>query len=246
MISRRQLIVGAAAAGGGLLLTGRTGYPLPINGSLLEAGDAFTYRMQRLLLPDATLVRQFDRDALSKHFPAINTVEPEDEAYQRDRANGFKAWRLSVTGLVARQQALSLADLRRFPARTQITQHNCVDGWSAIGEWTGVQLARILAHVGMKPQARFVVFRCVDDWWDSYDLVDALHPQTMLTYGMNGGPLPMPHGGPLRLRVERQLGYKSLKFLTAMHVTDKIGDNSDAPGKGSMAHGYGYNWFAGI
>lgn len=244
ILTRRQLIVGSAA-GSGLLLSGCTEYPLPAS-SLLEAGDAFTYRMQRLVLSDVSLARQFDRDAISRHFPAINTVEPEDEAYHRDRANGFASWRLPVSGLVERPSSLSLADLRGFPARTQITQHNCVDGWSAIGEWTGVQLSRVLAHVGMKPGARFVQFRSIDGWWDSYDLVDALHPQTLLAYGMNGGPLPMRHGAPVRLRVERQLGYKSLKFLTGCHVTDRIGDRPDAPGRGSFAHDYGYNWHAGI
>ena len=243
MITRRQLIVGASA-GGGLLLAGCDRYPLATNGSLLETADAFTYAMQRLLLPDTALAREFDRDALSKHFPAINEVNPQDEAYQRDRAAGFAAWRLPVTGLVARPLSLSLADLKRFPARTQITQHNCVDGWSAIGEWKGVQLARVLAHARMKPEARFVVVRTVDGWWDSYDLVDALHPQTILAYDMNGGPLPMPHGAPVRLRIERQLGYKSLKFVNAVEVVDRI--DRLTGGKGSAAHGSGYNWYAGI
>ena len=244
MITRRQLVVGASASTG-LLLSGCSDYPLPA-GSLLEAADGFTYWMQRLLLPDTALVREFDRDALSKHFPAINMVAPESEVYRRSHAIGFSDYRLPVSGLVERPGALSLSDLKRFPARTQITQHNCVDGWSAIGEWTGVQLWRVLAYAGMKPQARFVQFRCVDGWWDSYDLVDALHPQTMLAYGMNGGPLPMAHGAPLRLRVERQLGYKSLKFLTSMHVTDVIGNKPEAFGKGSSAHQGGYNWYAGI
>lgn len=245
MMSRRRFVAGAST-GAGLLLTGCDRYPLPSGGSLLEAADGFTYEMQRLLLPRTSLAREFDRSMVSKVFPAINEVAPADKAYQRDRADGFSGWRLPVTGLIDRPMALSLADLRRFPARTQITQHNCVDGWSAIAEWTGVQLSQVLAHVRMKPQARFVQFHCVDGWWDSYDLTDALHPQTILAYGMNGRPLPMAHGAPVRLRVELQLGYKSLKFLTAMHVTDVIGRHVEYPAKGSSAHASGYNWYAGI
>jgi DMSO/TMAO reductase YedYZ molybdopterin-dependent catalytic subunit len=140
--------------------------------------------------------------------------------------------------------AMSLNDLKRFPARTQITQHTCEEGWSGIAEWTGVQLSRVLEAVGIRSEARYVVFHTVDDWWDSLDMSDALHPQTMLTYGMNGRELPVPHGAPIRLRVERQLGYKSLKFLKTMTVTDRLDNIED--GTGAVGVAYGYAWYSGI
>lgn len=151
---------------------------------------------------------------------------------------------MPVTGLVTHPASLSVEDLRKLPSRTQITQHNCEQGWSAIGEWTGVQLARVLALVGMKPEARYIVFRCVDGWWDSLDLFDALHAQTILAYGMNGKPVPVQHGAPIRLRVERQLGYKSLKFVSSIEVVDRIDKVEN--GDGAMVVEYGYSWYAGI
>lgn len=248
--SRRELLGGAAviagaAATGGLLLAGPGGSVLPPTyGSLLGIGEAITFASHRLLLPKHSLAREFGPESISRNFPAINTINPEDETYQRLLRAGFVDWRLPVTGLVERPAALSLADLRHLPGRTQITQHNCEQGWSAIAEWTGVQLARVLALVRIRPQARYVVFRCADGWWDSLDMLDALHPQTLITYGMNGGPLPVRHGAPVRLRVERQLGYKSLKFVTSIEVVEHIDQVED--GSGAMVTGYGYSWYAGI
>jgi DMSO/TMAO reductase YedYZ molybdopterin-dependent catalytic subunit len=243
LISRRQLVLGASASSG-LLLAGCDAYPPGTRGSLLEATDAFTYRTQRALLPQQTLVREFDRDAISKHFPAINTVNPESEAYHRSRAISFADYRLPVTGLVERPTAFSLSDLKRFPSRTQVTLHSCVDGWSAIGEWTGVQISRILAAVGMKSEARYLLFTAVDGWWDTFDLTDALHPQSLITYGMNGGPLPMQHGAPVRLRMERQLGWKSIKYVTSLRLVDRIDNFKDGFAGSPQSHGYG--WFGGI
>src|SRR5262249_31004857 len=133
-------------------------------------------------------------------------------AYRGLRDGAFAGWRLPVEGRVAKPQAFTLAELKQFPPRTQITRHTCEEGWSAIGQWTGVPLAAVLAAVGVLPSARFVLFRAYDGWVDSIDMVDALHPQTILAYGMNGRDLPIPHGAPVRLRVERQMGYKSMKF----------------------------------
>lgn len=211
MMHRRRLLALAPAA----LLAGceQATFPLPIRG-VLDAADALTFAAQRLLLPANALVREFPRSALSARFPAINTTDPDDETYRRLRAGGFADWRLPVNGLVTRDLSLSLSDLRSFPARTQITQHNCVEGWSAIGEWTGVPLAHVLVVAGLRDDARYLVFDCTDGYWDSIDLADAFHPQTILAYGMNGGDLPVTHGAPVRLRVERQLGYKSLKYVS--------------------------------
>jgi DMSO/TMAO reductase YedYZ molybdopterin-dependent catalytic subunit len=151
---------------------------------------------------------------------------------------------LPVAGLVAHPAKFSVDDLRRLPSRTQVTQHNCEQGWSAIAEWTGVPLGRILQEAGMLPEARYVVFHTVDGWWDSLDMLDALHPQTLLAYGMNGGALPVAHGAPVRLRVERQLGYKSLKYLSSVDVTDRLDNIEDGTGAVGAAHGY--SWYAGI
>jgi DMSO/TMAO reductase YedYZ molybdopterin-dependent catalytic subunit len=244
-ISRRTFMTGAAALASGLLLPACRGVALPPTyGSLLEAGDALTFASHRAWLRKDALVREFGREAISRTFPAIGTTDPEDETYQKMRQAGFDAFRLPVSGLVERPQSLSLAQLKEFPARSQITQHNCERGWSAIAEWTGVPLAQVLAHVGLKPEARYVVFHCVDGWWDSIDLLDALHPQTLLAYGMNGGEIPVAHGAPVRLRVERQLGYKSLKFLTSVQVVDDLSRVED--GTGAMVTAFGYSWYAGI
>lgn len=244
IITRRALLGGAAAASG-LWLTGcgQTALP-PTYGSLLGIGEALTFASHRLLLPRNSLAREFNRSMITKNFPAINTIDPKDDEYQRLRRAGFMDWRLPVTGLVARPLSLSLDELQRLPARTQITQHNCEQGWSAIAEWTGVRLAHVLDMAGALPHARYVVFHCTDGWWDSIEMLDALHPQTLLTYGMNGRALPVQHGAPVRLRVERQLGYKSLKFVKRVTVVDTLDDIGD--GSGSIVVGFGYSWYAGI
>lgn len=242
-ISRRNFIAGMTAASG-LLLTGCEDSLPPTYGSLFGLSNALTFATHRLLLRNQPLVREFGRDRISKSFPAINTTNPESERYQRLLSGGFAEWRLPIEGLVARPAELSLEDLKRLPSRTQVTQHNCEQGWSAIGEWTGVQLARVLQEVEMLPQARYVVLYAVDDWWDSLDMFDALHPQTLLAYGMNGGELPVPHGAPVRLRVERQLGYKNLKYVSRIEVTDRLDDIED--GTGAIGVALGYSWYAGI
>ena len=244
IITRRALLGGATAAGGLLLAGCSESHLPPTYGSLLGVGEALTFASHRLLLPKNTLAREFGREMITKNFPAINTVDPEDEEYQRLKRGGFVDWRLPVTGLVARPTSFSLQDLRSLPARTQITQHNCEQGWSAIAEWTGVPLSRILEHVGALPQTRYIVFHCSDGWWDSLYMLDALHPQTLVTYGMNGRELPVPNGGPARLRVERQLGYKSLKFVKSIQAVASL--DKVETGKGAMVVDYGYSWYAGI
>ena len=243
LISRRNFLAGVAA-GSGVLLSGCRDYPPPTYNGLFGLSDALTFAAHRLLLRHQPLVREFSRDMITRSFPAINTTNPESERYQQLLAGGFKEWRLPIKGLVSRPADLSLEDLKSFPSRTQITQHNCEQGWSAIAEWTGVPLGRVLQAIGMLPQARYVVFHAVDGWWDSLDMFDALHPQTLLAYGMNGGPLPVPNGAPVRLRVERQLGYKSLKYLSRIDITDQLDDVED--GTGAVGVELGYSWYAGI
>jgi len=245
ILTRRGFLIGAAAVAGGIALPQLRHVQLPPSyGGLLGLGDTLSYAAHRVLLRHQPLAREFGPEMISKNFPAINTVNPEDEEYQRLLRGGFVDFRLPITGLVERPLSLSVDDLRSFPARTQITQHNCEQGWSAIAEWTGVSLSRVLEHAGMKPSARYVLFRCADGWWDSIDMLDALHPQTLLAYGMNGQAMPIQHGAPVRLRVERQLGYKSLKYVTSVEVTESLHAIED--GTGAMVTSFGYSWYAGI
>jgi len=236
--------VTAAASGAAAFVAKRYGLVPPDHYGLLGAGQTLTYAAQRVLLYRQPLAREFRKDQISQNFPAINTILPNDDDYRQDMAVGFRQWRLTVDGLVTRPSEFSLAELRSYPSRTQITQHICEQGWSAIGEWTGVPLSFVLNAVGILPQAKYVFFNSVDGWWDSLDMADALHPQTLLAYGMNGHDLPVPHGAPVRLRVERQLGYKHLKYLSAITVTD----TAKEWGKGLGAEGAenGYSWYAGI
>jgi len=246
-LTRRRFITGIATAASGtgaLVLANRYGLIPPDHAGVFGIGETVTYAAHRALLAAQPLAREFDRRAISTNFPAINTTLPEVETYRRDMADGFRDWRLSVDGLVAHPGELSLQQLRAFPSRTQITQHVCEQGWSAVAEWTGVQLSTVLHEVGILPQAKFVFFTTVDDWWDSLDMADALHPQTLLAYGMNGRDLPVPHGAPVRLRVERQLGYKNLKYLTGITVTDSAKDWGE--GLGAQGAEHGYAWYAGI
>ncbi len=246
LIARRELLAGVASAGG-LLLSGCSRPMPPTYGSLLRLGDNLTYAAHRLLLPDQALVKEYSHDEISS-FPAEGATDPGDpdgprpnDTYRQLQRGGFADWRLAVDGLVTRPGSFSLAQLKALPARTQITRHVCEEGWSAIGEWTGVPLSRVLDAAGLQPAARFVTFYSYDDFADSIDLLDALHPQTLLAYGMNGRDLPVPHGAPLRLRVERQVGYKSMKFLTRIAVTEHLDDGGD---KGNPKNGWA--WYAGV
>src|SRR5262245_21872467 len=236
--------VAASASGAAAVLVKQYGLLPPDHGGLFGIGETMTYAAHRVLLAHQPLAREFTRAQISKNFPAINTILPEDEAYRQDMASGFQGWRLAVDGLVAHPSEFSVADLRRFPSRTQITEHICEQGWSAIAEWTGVPLSEVLKAAGIRPEAKYVFFNCVDGWWDSLDMADAFHPQTLLAYGMNGQDLPVPHGAPVRLRVERQLGYKNLKYLSSITVTDTAKDWGQ--GQGAQGAENGYSWYAGI
>lgn len=249
-ISRRRLITaglaGAAGATGLAIaanLAKRYGFIPPDAGVLYGPGETLTYAAQRLLSRHS-MAREFARSEISKD-PFANEVDPPGIEFQRLRDGAFVDWRLAVDGMVARPMSLSLAELESFPQSAQITFIACEEGWSYIAEWSGVPLAHVLNLVGALPQARYVVYRSVQpDWWDSIDMADALHPQTLLTLGMNGGELPVPFGGPLRLRVPRQLGYKNVKYVTSLTVTDSL--KRFGKGLGSSAPEGGYAWYAGI
>jgi DMSO/TMAO reductase YedYZ molybdopterin-dependent catalytic subunit len=249
-VSRRRLIragLGAAAGVGAWRVTtnvlDRYGL-IPANcRGVYGLSETLTYAGQRLLTKLPSMAREFERRQISTVIP-INGHAPKDDVYQRLLAGGFADWQLKIDGLVDRPGSLSLDELKRFPARSQITHQACEEGWSFIAEWTGVPLAQVLEHVGARREAKFVFFFTFDLWWDSIDMDDARHPQTLLAYAMNGPTFPADHGAPLRLKVPRQLGYKNLKYLTRMTVTDS--QEGIGNGLGSGAVGAGYSWYAGI
>ena len=249
-LSRRKLFTtGLAAAAGvsGLAaangLAKRYGLIPPDSGGLYGAGETLTYAAQRILTSHS-LAREFPPSEISNP-PFANEVAPLGVEFKRLQERAFADWRLAVDGMVSRPASFSLAELKSFPARSQITHLACEEGWSYIAEWTGAPLSHVLDLVGTLPQARYVVYRSFQpDWWDSIDMADALHPQTLVTYGMNGGELPVGNGGPLRLRVPRQLGYKNVKYITRLTLTDDL--KRFGKGLGSASPEGGYAWYAGI
>jgi DMSO/TMAO reductase YedYZ molybdopterin-dependent catalytic subunit len=247
----RRRFIGGLLASGGTALAGCSQTEPPTYGNLLRMGDLLTYKAQRLLLPEHALVREFERIDITSS-PAIGTTNPGDagkpgfnprygETYARLLRDEFAGFRINVVGDVARPTSFTLDDLKRLPSRTQITRHTCEEGWSSIAEWTGVPLRTVLEACGILPEARYVEFYSYDYFEDGVDMLDALHPQTILAYGMNGRDLPLAHGAPLRLRVETQLGYKSIKFLREIVVTRTFDDHGAF---GNIQNGWA--WYAGI
>jgi DMSO/TMAO reductase YedYZ molybdopterin-dependent catalytic subunit len=250
MMSRRRLIttgLGAVAGASGLAVAARLaaqyGLIPPDHGGLYGAGETITYAAQRLLTLHQPLAREFDRSQISRVAP-VNGDPPESDDYQKLLRGNFAGWRLRVDGLVDRPSSFSLAELQRLPRRSHITHQACEEGWSFIAEWTGVALAEILTRVGISPRAKYVVLYPFDAFWDSIDMADAWHPQTLVTYGMNGRELPTGHGAPVRLRVTRQLGYKSIKYLARLSAVESLADVED--GLGSNGPADGFSWYAGI
>lgn len=248
--TRRRLLGAGALGAGGLLLSGCDA--LNVNpgwrGTLIDA-EALHMRSQRFLMGEA-LAREFSEAEMSPTFRANGSTEVQDPAYRAHMAQGFAQWVLRVDGLVKTPLALPLAALQAMPQREQITRHDCVEGWSAIGKWQGPQLGPILAQAGLLPNARFVVFHCADTmsgkpYYESIDLVDAFHAQTILAWRMNGAPLPEAHGAPLRLRVERQLGYKHAKYVMRIELRESLAGLYGGKG-GFWEDGHDYAWYAGI
>ena len=249
-VSRRRLLttgIGALAAVGGVRLTttllDRHGL-IPANcRGVYGLSETLTYAGQRLLTRLPSMAREFDRSQISTVIP-VNGPAPKTEAYRQLLASGFAGWRLKIDGLVDRPGSFSLAELKALPSRRQITHQACEEGWSFIAEWTGVPLADVLRNVGIRREAKFAFFFTIDEWWDSIDMDDAFHPQTLLAYAMNGPDMPIDHGAPLRLKVPRQLGYKNLKYLSRITITDSAQGIGDGLGSGSPSAGY--SWYAGI
>jgi len=221
--------------------------------------EGWNLTVQRFFLSGGQLAPEYAPGDITKIFKPNGTTNPDTSEYNRHVAENFVNWRLIVDGLVAHPLSLSVADLRKLPARTQITRHDCVEGWSCIGQWTGVQLGLLLRAAGVSPQARYAVFHCADNlggetskggaqsagqYYESIDLNDAFHPQTLMAYDMNGQALGVPHGAPVRLRVERQLGYKHAKYVQRIQMVDSFSPISG--GKGGYWEDRGYEWYAGI
>lgn len=255
--SRRRVLTAGAASGAALLLGGCDRLSeAPSFREFLAGAEGLTYRVQRLLFGREALAREFTVNDVAKTFRANGSQEEYNlpPGYAELVNSGFENWRLQVDGLVIQPTSLSLADVRALPSQTQITRHDCVEGWSCIGSWTGPRLSSVLSRVGLRPEARFVVFHCADEvlryvdgahaYYESIDLIDAFHPQTILAYGLGGKPLPLAYGAPLRVRIERQLGYKMAKFLTRIEVTDRI--DRIRGGRGGYWEDLGYDWYAGI
>jgi DMSO/TMAO reductase YedYZ molybdopterin-dependent catalytic subunit len=248
--TRRKLIttgLATAAGASGLAVAARIadryGLIPPDHGGIYGIGETLTYGVQRLLTAHHSLAREFNLSEITKIIP-VNGDPPEHPAYQRLLAGGFTEWRLKIGGMVARPLSLSLARLKALPSRTQITNQACEEGWSFIAEWTGVPVSYILNLAGADARAKYVVFFPFDPSWESIDMQDALHSQTLLAYALNGKELPTPHGAPVRLRVARQLGYKSVKYLSHIAVTDTLKNLGE--GLGSYSPEIGYSWYAGI
>ena len=254
-VTRRKWLQRALTAVGGLALTAcdRIAESNRVN-AVLDWGEELNHRVQRVLLGRDALAREYSEKDISREFRANGTTNPDTDEYNTLARNRFASWKLSVDGLVERPLQLSLEQLRDMPARTQITRHDCVEGWSCIGKWKGVQLSQLLAQAGLMSNARYIAFYCADtleptldgtgQYYETIDLVDAAHPQTLLAYEMNDQPLDIAHGAPLRLRLERQLGYKMAKYvmrIEAIASFDKMGR-----GKGGYWEDRGYQWYAGI
>ena len=249
---RRVLQLAAGALGMGMLAGCDRLSDSPGFTALLRQAQFLSRWAQAHVTGPAALAQEFGEDDITQDFRSNGTSLPESRLYRQLMANGFRHWSLQVDGLVRRPIRLSMAQLKMLPARTQITRHDCVEGWSVIGKWTGVQLARVLNLAGPLPLARYVVFHCADPmegtppstYYESIALAEAYHPQTLLAYGLNDEPLPVANGAPLRLRVERQLGYKHAKYLMRIALVERLEDIRG--GKGGYWEDLGYEWYAGI
>jgi DMSO/TMAO reductase YedYZ molybdopterin-dependent catalytic subunit len=255
----RRRFLGRLGAGATLLTLGGCdsfdgvlGTGAPVRDFLAKA-NVLTRWAQRAIQGPMTLAREYPESAIRQAQRPNGSIDPDTDDYLAVKEKGFAGYRLQVSGLVDTPLSLSLDELRAMPSRTQITRHDCVEGWSCIAKWTGVQLSRVLDRAGVKPTARYVVFRCYDAlgdspagpdyYYESVDLISARHPQTILAYGLNGETLPVANGAPLRVRIEQQLGYKMAKYIRGIDVVDSFANI--AGGNGGYWEDRGYDWYAG-
>ena len=255
MIDRRTFFARALAGASTTMLAGC--YDLsekPWFTGILGEVENLTREAQHLFAGPHTLAREFTKADISPAFRANGTLDPGTPEYKAHAANAFRDWRVTVSGLVDHPLSLSIDSIRAMPQRTQITRHDCVEGWSCIGEWSGPQLAPILAAAAPKPNARYAMFYCADPmtaegdpthmYYESLELGEAVHPQTILAHRLNGQTLDIPHGAPVRLRAERLLGYKQPKYLQRIVLVDSL--DGIGGGKGGYWEDLGYTWYGGI
>jgi DMSO/TMAO reductase YedYZ molybdopterin-dependent catalytic subunit len=259
-LNRRGFLTSVATAAGAFTLSGCNGYL----DSLSEQGSSFrkfltnaedlTRTTQRFFVQPSSMAREFSEADIAPSFRPNGSTNPDSPEYQAMVADNFSTWKLKISGLVEKPMEFSLADLRAMPSRTQITRHDCVEGWSCIGKWKGVQLAKVLDLVKLKPETKYLVFICADElektldgtgrYYESHGLEDAFHPQTILAYELNGETLPVAHGAPIRLRVERMLGYKQPKYIMEIQAVDSYA--KFGTGHGGFWEDRGYEWYGGI
>ena len=259
LITRRNFLRSSAVAGSGLILAGCDQFNFlgsrenPVR-NVMEQANVLTYNVQRTLIGDQALAREYSPSEIRQGQRPNGSTDPTTPEYMFLRMQNFEPYRLTVKGMVEREVSFSLAELRNMPARSQITRHDCVEGWSCIAKWTGTPLGPILDMAGVKPQARFCVYHCYDNiqrtlsgdilYYESSDLVDAYHPQTILSYGLNDQVLPVANGAPIRLRIERALGYKQPKYLHTIELVDDL--SPFGRGQGGYWPDNGYDWYGGI
>jgi DMSO/TMAO reductase YedYZ molybdopterin-dependent catalytic subunit len=252
LLTRRAALTGLAASSATLIAGCDTVVSTPATREILFSGERFHRLLQRAITDRGALAREYRPDQMSPSFRSNGTSNPNRPEYDAAAAENFGNWKISIGGLVTRPFSLSLAQLRSMPARSQITRHDCVEGWSAIGKWHGPRLSVLLDLAGVKDSARYIVFRCADHYrgnpapyYESVDMVDAYHPQTILAWAMNDKLLDIPHGAPVRMRIERQLGYKQAKYLTGIEAVASLDGIGQGRG-GFWEDVAGYDWYGGI
>jgi len=261
ILNRRRLIGLSAAGASSLVLAGCNQFDFLARRNdqvrdFLERANALTYQAQRALVGEQALAREFAESEIRQGQRPNGSTDPRQnvEEYRALVESGFAGYRLRITGLVETEKSYTLAELMNMPSRSQITRHDCVEGWSCIARWTGVPLARLLDEAGVKPAAKFVVYHCYDRlggglsapeaYYESSDLIDAFHPQTICAYGLNNGPLPVENGAPVRIRIERALGYKQPKYVHTIELVE--GFAQYGLGQGGYWEDHGYDWYGGI
>lgn len=259
LITRRNFLRSSAVAGSGLILAGCNQFDFLANKSgagrqIMERANVLTYQVQRALIGDQSLAREYAASEIRQGQRPNGSVDPTTPEYLALKQAGFAGYRLTIKGLVDREVSFSLDELRNMPARSQITRHDCVEGWSCIAKWTGTPLGPLLDMAGVKSTARYAVYHCYDNiqrtlsgdilYYTSSDLIDAYHPQSILSYGLNDQVLPVANGAPVRLRIERALGYKQPKYLHTVELVDDL--SSFGKGRGGYWEDTGYDWYGGI
>lgn len=261
ILNRRRLLGLGAASSASLLLAGCNQWDFLANRddpvrNMLERANELTYAAQRALVGEQAMAHEFAESEIRQGQRANGSTDPRrnSDEYRMLVDSGFVDYRLRITGLVETPKSYSLTELQNMPGRSQVTRHDCVEGWSCIAKWTGVPLGRLLDEAKVKAEARFVVFHCYDalggglsaaePYYESCDLIDAFHPQTIAAYGLNGAALPVANGAPVRIRNERALGYKQPKYVHTIELVTAF--TQYGRGKGGYWEDHGYDWYGGI